>query len=160
MLFRSTAAQASDINIWICTPIDENTVRIHPFGSTTNKVENLDFNSLTAAEKYLVKQVVEGDNIGFTLNTFPTAFYGQTISLGYQQSYLENVPFPMGSETGMISLSKEGAVFLHVALDDISMTTAGIFKMVLITLFLVSLAATLITFLMSNNILDPVNHMK
>ncbi len=155
-----TAAKASDINIWICTPIDENTVRIHPFGSTTNKVENLDFNSLTAAEKYLVKQVVEGNNIGFTLNTFPTAFYGQTISLGYQQKYLENVPFPVGSETGMMSLSKEGAVFLHVALDDISMTTAGIFRMVLITLFLVSLTATIITFLMSNNILGPVNQMK
>lgn len=155
-----TAAKSSDINIWICTPIDENLVRIYAYGSTTNSVNDLDFSQLTAAEKAVVKKVVEGTDFGYTVNTFPTAFHGKTISLGYQQMYWENVNLVMGNQMENVSAAKEGAVFLHIAFDDISMMTESVYRMVMITLFLVSLAATIMTFLMSNNIILPVKQMK
>lgn len=157
-----TAARSSEINIWICTPLEDNVVRIYAFGSTTNSVENLDFGQLTTKEKAAVKTVVEGDDVGYTMNSFPTAFRGQTISLGYQQPYQEKVAVSIGltgQEREML-LEKTAAVFLHIGLDDISMLTKGIYQIVLATLFLVALVATLMTFLISNNILQPVKQMK
>ena len=46
-------AEAQEINIWICTPVRENSVRLHEYGGTANSVRNLDFNSLTDGEKAL-----------------------------------------------------------------------------------------------------------
>lgn len=153
-------AMSQDINIWICTPVSENSVRLYAYGGTTNSIENLDFNSLSLDEKALVKQVVDGQDIGYKLSTFPTAFRGQTISLGYQQEYVENVSLQFGNQISEAFLPKTGAVFLHIAMDDIYMTTQGIFRMVFITLILVSVVATLMSFLMSNNIILPVKQMK
>ena len=123
-------------------------MRIDAYGGTTNSIENLDFNSLSLDEKALVKQVVDGQDIGYKLSTFPTAFRGQTISLGYQQEYVENVSLQFGNQISEAFLPKTGAVFLHIAMDDIYMTTQGIFRMVFITLILVSVVATLMSFLM------------
>lgn len=112
-------AMSQDINIWICTPVSENSVRLYAYGGTTNSIENLDFNSLSLDEKALVKQVVDGQDIGYKLSTFPTAFRGQTISLGYQQEYVENVSLQFGNQISEAFLPKTGAVFLHIAMDDI-----------------------------------------
>ena len=153
-------AMSQDITIWICTPVSENSVRLYAYGSTTNSISNLDFNSLSLSEKALVKQVVDGQDIGYKLSTFPTAFYGQTMSLGYQQEYVENVSMQFGNRISDASFHRTGAVFLHIAMDDITMTTQGIFRMVFITLILVVVVATLMSFLMSNNIILPVKQMK
>ncbi len=153
-------AMSQDINIWICTPVNENSVRLYAYGSTTNSVKNLDFNALTVSEKALVKQVVEGNDLGYKISNFPTAFRGQTISLGYQQLYLESANLQLGGQVAEVSMPRNGAVFLHIAMDDIAMTTQGIFRMVFITLILVAVAATLMSFLMSNNIILPVKQMK
>ena len=153
-------AKSQDINIWICTPVSEHSVRLYTYGSTTNSVQDLDFNSLTAAEKSLVKQVVDGSDLGYKISNFPTAFRGQTISLGYQQKYQENVSMQVGNQVVEAYMPRNGAVFLHIAMDDITMTTQGIFRMFFLTLILVTVAATLISFLMSNNIILPVKQMK
>lgn len=153
-------AEAQEINIWICTPVSENSVRLHEYGGTANSVRNLDFNSLTDGEKALVKQVVDGRDLGYKINNFPTAFRGQTISLGYQQTYLDTVNMQIGPQIAETTLLNQGAVFLHIAMDDISMTTQGIFRMVFVTLILVAVVATLMSFLTSNNIVLPVRQMK
>ena len=155
-----TAASAAEVNIWICTQVDQSTVRIYPFGATSNQVEDLAFNSLTTSEKDLIEQVVEGSDIGYARNAFPTAFFGQTISRGYQQEYQDSVSLVLEKKVEEASVVKQGAVFIHIAMDDISMTTQSILNMVLITLLLVSLAATLMTFLMTNNIIIPIAQMK
>lgn len=153
-------ANSQEINIWICTPVDENAVRLYAYGSTTNSVKNLDFNSFTVSEKALVKQVVDGKDLGYKISTFPTAFRGQTISVGYQQVYLESASLQFGGQMAEVSMPRNGAVFLHIAMDDIAMTTQWIFRMVFVTLILVSVVATLMSFLMSNNIILPVKQMR
>ena len=155
-----TVADALDINIWICVPVDETTVRIYDFGNTTNGVENLDFSELSVNEKSIVQQVVEGAELIYSMNTFPTAFLGQTISLGYQQRSLEVRTIMFDTQSQEVPFMQDGALFLHIALDDISVMTSTVFQMVLITFGLIALAAMLTTFFMSNNILLPVKQMK
>ena len=73
---------------------------------------------------------------------------------------MENVSMQFGNRISDASFHRTGAVFLHIAMDDITMTTQGIFRMVFITLILVVVVATLMSFLMSNNIILPVKQMK
>lgn len=155
-----TAAEASHICIWVCTPVDETLTYISVFGSNpVSKDETIDFNSFTDSEKLLVKSVLQGDSLKNVVGAFPSAFQGNTISIGYPQVYTESATVRIGSSSESMSIQKNGAVFLHVSMDGIVFASRKLLQIVLIIMFLIMLASTLMTSLMGNNILVPVQQM-
>ena len=154
-------ARSSDICIWICVPEDAEKVSIFSFGSTTNSDENfgsLGGVELRASEINSIRKVLNGEGSGYSMNTFPSAFTGQTISLGYQQEY--KTLMAGNGTTAFESSMETAAVFIHIAMDDISLTTRSMVRLVFFTLLLVCLASWGMVFFLTNNIIYPVRNLQ
>lgn len=154
------AAEASHTSIWVCIPVSETRCRIITFGGTENINKDLDFNDLTTDEKQTVLSVIEGNTIQDLRNGFPTAFHGATISLGYPQDYLQTIDMTMGGTTSTVQITRSGAIFLHIAMDDIDMMSGMMQKIMFWVMFIMAALSICMTTLMGNNILTPVNKMK
>ena len=156
-----TAAEASQICIWVCTPVDENLTYISVFGSNpVTKDEQIDFNQFTDTEKLLVKSVLEGDTLSNVIGAFPSAFQGNTISIGYPQAYVETASMRIGNSSQTMQVTKTGAVFLHISMSGIVVASRRLLQIVLVVMLLIVLTSTLLTSLMGTNILVPVQQMK
>ena len=154
-------ARSSDICIWICVPEDAEKVSIFSFGSTTNSDENfgsLGGVELRASEINSIRKVLNGEGSGYSMNTFPSAFTGQTISLGYQQEY--KTLMAGNGTTAFESSMETAAVFIHIAMDDISLTTRSMVRLVFFTLLLVCLASWGMVFFLTNNIIYPGRNLQ
>ena len=156
-----TAAQSSQICIWVCTPVDEKLTYISVFGSNPPTVsETIEFNSFTDTEKEMIKSVLDGGMLQNSVNTFPSAFASNTISIGYPQAYLETSQMRIGNALQSVIVQKTGAVFLHISMEGIAFASRRLLTIVLAIMFLIVLASTLMTSVMGNNILLPVQQMK
>ena len=158
----TVAARASDICIWLCIT-EEDEIIIYSFGSTTNSDETFGtFGGVKLKKSELdsIRAVMSGERSGYAMNVFPSAFSGQTISLGYQQDYKT---FELQAITGgvmKVPAVKTAAAFIHIAMDDISMTTKSMLRLVFLTLLLVCLASLGMVFFMTNNIIYPVKNLQ
>ena len=156
-----TAAQSSQICIWVCTPADENLTYISVFGSNpATQSETIDFSSFTNSEKQMVKSVLDGGSLKNVISAFPSAFSGNTISIGYPQVYLQTSQVRIGGSLQSVGVQKNGAVFLHISMEGISFASRRLLMIVLAIMFLIVLASVLMTSVMGNNILIPVQEMK
>lgn len=153
-----TAAEASNTSIWVVVPIDSTHCLISVFGETENENSNIDFNTFTEQEKQLVEEVLDGGTVDNEINVFPSAFRGRTISIGYPQTYIEQISTSFG--TASVNVTKSGAVFIHISLNDISMMAHMMQKIVIIVMIIIVLIAVIMGSIMANNILTPVSLMK
>ncbi len=155
-----TAAQAMDINIWICTDTNvTNNIRVYSYGSENSpQIANTE---LQPQSLQLIQDVILNKGMRPTQNAFPEIFTGNTLSIGYSQKYLSRVNV-MTSDGSILSYSdtKQAAVFLHISMDDISTPVSGMYRIVLLAMLALTIVASLVIGVMSNNIIYPVNQMK
>ncbi len=154
------ASEATGIVVWIVTPLEDNAVRVSVFGSFSEESETIDFSSFTLAEKALVKGVMNGTDMEMTRGAFPSAYPSAIMSLGYQQSFQEAQDLKLGPTSASFSLSKTGAVFLHISPEGLRMTSRRFQQIVMIVLILVAIAATAMTSMLGYNILEPVRKLR
>lgn len=154
-------ARSSDICIWICVEeYNQDKVSIYSFGSTSNSDESFgSFGGVELWESELknIEQTLSGEKTGYSMNAFPSAFTGQTISLGYRQDYKT-----LAMQENMIAQStiQTAAVFIHIAMDDIAVTSNSMLRLVFLTLLLVCLASWSMVFFLTNNIIYPVRNLQ
>ena len=154
------ATSATGIAVWVVTPLEDNAVRVSVFGGFEGSEEPIDFSTFTLAEKALVKGVLNGTDMDMTRGAFPSAYSSSVISLGYQQAYQELQGFQLGETSGNFSMSKTGAVFLHISMESLHVTSRHFQQIVMIVLLLVAIAATAMTSMLGYNILEPVRKLK
>ena len=155
-----TAAQAMDINIWICTDTNvTNNIRVYSYGSENSpQIANTE---LQPQSLQLIQDVILNKGMRPTQNAFPEIFTGNTLSIGYSQKYLSRVNVMTSDGSILIySDTKQAAVFLHISMDDIYTPVSGMYRIVLLAMLALTIVASLVIGVMSNNIIYPVNQMK
>lgn len=154
------AARAANICAWICIQTDEQTVIVSEVGDTSPRAESFSFENLSSDEKQTIKTVMEGNNLEKTMNVFPSAFSsGKMISLGYPQDLMMRPPTQL--YPGPINTSStKGAVFLHIATEEINLTSRVLLQIFAISLSLIAIVATIMLLIMGNSILIPMQQLK
>ncbi|MCF0136445.1 MAG: HAMP domain-containing histidine kinase [Lachnospiraceae bacterium] len=156
----TAAANASGICIWVASPVDSRNVQISVFGYLGDDINGTDFASFTAQEKTYVKDVMEGAQMYLSRSVFPTAFSKETISVGYSQNYLTLSQVKIGPLVESMSGMETGAVFLHIAADDLYVTSRTLQLITFIMMLVLAGACILVSGILANNVFLPVSRLQ
>lgn len=155
----AAAADASHVCIWVAVPQGDSAAEISVYGHLGNDMSAPDFSNFTVQEKTQVKDVIEGIPLNYSNTAFPTAFSMETISMGYSQAFTAYEMVLIADKEEMIQTTENCAVFLHVAMDDLYLTSRSLQLITFVTLLILATAAIMVTGLMANNIFIPVSNL-
>jgi len=153
-------AEASNVCIWVIVPMDTDIALISVFGYEEENADMINFDEFTSTEKELVSAVLNSESLENQINAFPSAFSGSTISTGYPQTLVETKTMTVGGFTSTYPSQKEGAVFFHVAMDDITIVSNKVFIIVFWLMLILLLTSVALATFLASNILLPVEQMK
>lgn len=156
----AAAANAADVCVWIATPVDERAVEISVFGHLGSDIDAPDFSRMSELEKTMIQDAMKGIELSWTISAFPSAFPMETISVGYCQAYMEDNQVMIGSSLEKVRMSESSAVFLHVEMSNLYVTSRKLQLITFVMLLILALAATTLANLLANNVLFPVSKLK
>ncbi len=156
----AAAANAADVCVWIATPVNERSVEISVFGHLGSDLDAPDFSLMSEMEKSSIMDAMKGVEMPWTISAFPSAFPMETITVGYCQAYMQDNKLMIGSSVENVQMSESSAVFLHVEMSDLYVTSRKLQLITFVMLLILALAATTLANLLANNVLLPVSKLK
>lgn len=154
------AANSSDVAIWIAVERDDGALTVFAYGENENSIDDFaQFNraSFTGDEIGLIKDVLSGKQEGNFFNSFKSAFSGSTLSVGYRHHYLRDFMPPMDQ------IDRSGdmaAVFIHISMEDIVTAARQTVIIILAIIGVVCVACWIVMFVLSQNVILPVNRLQ
>ena len=152
----NTAAQAMDITIWFCTRSQTGNIEVYCYGEEGGAERERLQRNMTRHTQQQILSVMNGRDMEFTKNAFPEIFDESTVTIAYQQDYIDTF--------NMMGISREsmntGAVILNLSTARVNTPQWVVFGTILIAMAFVSIIAMIMILIHTNNIIQPVSEMK
>ena len=152
----NTAAQAMDITIWFCTRSRTGSIEVYCYGEEGGAERERLQRNMTRHTQQQIASVLNGQDMEFTKNAFPEIFDESTVTIAYQQDYIEKFNL-MGV---MQQTMNTGAVILNLSTARVNTPQWVVFGTIVIAMVFVSIIAMVMILIHTNNIIQPVSEMK
>ncbi len=152
----NTAAQAMDITIWFCTRSKTGNIEVYCYGEKGSAERERLQQNMTQHTQQQIISVLNGRDMEFTKNAFPEIFNESTVTIAYQQEYIDTLNL-LGVEQKTMNT---GAVILNLSTSRVNMPLWVVFGTLLIAMAFVSIIAMIMILISTNNIIQPVSEMK